>query len=49
MVEDKEIIYLYGDRASLLSWNVRENKIIWTDLECAGIIHSLMPMHIIDE
>ncbi|KAA6398865.1 MAG: hypothetical protein EZS28_005607 [Streblomastix strix] len=49
LAEDKGIIYLYGDRASALSWSYRAGMIIWTELECPGIIRSLMPMRIKDE
>lgn len=41
IVEDESTVYLYGDRAFALTWNDRVCKIVWTDLENSGIIHSL--------
>jgi hypothetical protein len=49
MADDDAIVYIYGDRVSALTWNNRACKILWTDLECVGIIHSLTPMRIVDE
>ncbi|KAA6390340.1 MAG: hypothetical protein EZS28_014132, partial [Streblomastix strix] len=49
MAEDDGIIYIYGDKAYALTWSKNASKILWTDLECAGIIHSLVPMRVVDE
>ncbi|KAA6370052.1 MAG: hypothetical protein EZS28_034422 [Streblomastix strix] len=49
MIEDEGTIYLYGDRVSALTWNDQTGMIIWTYLECTGMIHSLMPMHVVEE
>lgn len=42
-------MYLYGDRLAALTWNDQALMMIWANLDCAGTIHSLMPMHIVDE
>ncbi|KAA6377208.1 MAG: hypothetical protein EZS28_027265 [Streblomastix strix] len=49
MADDDGIVYVYGDKASALTWNDRACKILWNDLECTGIIHSLAPIHIVEE
>ncbi|KAA6388862.1 MAG: hypothetical protein EZS28_015611 [Streblomastix strix] len=49
MIEDEGTVYLYGDRTSALTWNDQTCMIIWTNLECSGMIHSLMPMHVVEE
>lgn len=49
MSDDEGIVYIFGDRVSALTWNDRSCKIIWTDLKNEGIIHSLVPMHVIEE
>ncbi|KAA6313147.1 MAG: hypothetical protein EZS28_055806, partial [Streblomastix strix] len=49
LAEDEGIVYLYGNRASTLTWNDRNCKIIVTDLEYTGIIHSLVSLRVVDE
>ncbi|KAA6396670.1 MAG: hypothetical protein EZS28_007805 [Streblomastix strix] len=49
IVEDGGIVYVYGDRASALTWSDRACKIIWTSLQSNGIIHKLMPIRVVDE
>ncbi|KAA6403876.1 MAG: hypothetical protein EZS28_000600 [Streblomastix strix] len=49
IAEDGQIVYLYGDRAFALTWNYISCQIMWSDLECTGIIHSLAPMRVVDE
>ncbi|KAA6401256.1 MAG: hypothetical protein EZS28_003219 [Streblomastix strix] len=34
---------------SALTWNYQTGMITWTSLECSGMIHSLMPMHVVEE
>ncbi|KAA6398068.1 MAG: hypothetical protein EZS28_006409, partial [Streblomastix strix] len=49
MAEDEGIVYVFGDRISALTWNNIACKIFWTDLENAGMMHSLVPMRVADE
>ncbi|KAA6392314.1 MAG: hypothetical protein EZS28_012158 [Streblomastix strix] len=49
IIEDMGTVYVYGDRSASLQWNYRMNKIMWTHLECSGIIRSMMPMRIKEE
>ncbi|KAA6393267.1 MAG: hypothetical protein EZS28_011206 [Streblomastix strix] len=49
IANDEAIVYIYGDRAYALAWSNRLCKIITTDLDYNGIIHSMMPMRVVDE
>ncbi|KAA6373861.1 MAG: hypothetical protein EZS28_030612 [Streblomastix strix] len=49
MAEDDGIIYIYGDRGYVLTWCNNACKFIWTDLEYSSIIHSFVPMRVVDE
>ncbi|KAA6385546.1 MAG: hypothetical protein EZS28_018927, partial [Streblomastix strix] len=49
LIEDEGIVYIYGDRVSAMTWSDRACKILWTDLESMGVIHSLVPMRVVEE
>ncbi|KAA6390807.1 MAG: hypothetical protein EZS28_013666 [Streblomastix strix] len=49
LTEDEGIIYVYGDRASALTWSDRASKFIWTTIDCNGTIHSLVPLRVSSE